>query len=219
VIAAGDFAAWLAQAQAALRGRGGTEVPCGDCVGCCSSGYSVQVRPEDARAAALIPAAYLQRPPGFGAGQQTMPPLANGHCPMLRGGQCTIYAQRPQTCLDYDCRVFAAAGIDAGGVGKATINERVRSWRFSYAADADRQRHVAIRAAAAFLADRRAAASGVTLPGTPMGIAVYALKTHTVFLQEDHAQRSDAELARAMQEAARQFDTPQPARNGGPGAD
>src|SRR5690606_34236555 len=96
-------------------------------------------------------------------------PLSNGSCPMLEDGKCSIYADRPQTCFDYDCRIFAAAGIDAGGEDKAVINKRVREWRFSYPEEADRREHQAVRMAAAFIRDRRESFT-VRVPAGPMGI-------------------------------------------------
>ncbi|MFA6001077.1 MAG: hypothetical protein WC828_03075 [Thermoleophilia bacterium] len=39
----------------------------------------------------------------------------DGCCPMLIDGGCSIYEHRPLTCRIYDSRVFAAAGIVAGG--------------------------------------------------------------------------------------------------------
>ncbi len=42
-VAAGPFGDWLARFRASMRGTQGSEVPCGDCTGCCISGYSVQV--------------------------------------------------------------------------------------------------------------------------------------------------------------------------------
>ncbi len=55
---------------------------------------------------------------------------AHGRCPMLQNGRCAIYPHRPQTCRDYDCRIFAATGIDAGGKEKAAVNARAARWRF-----------------------------------------------------------------------------------------
>ena len=54
----------------------------------------------------------------------------HGRCPMLQKGRCTIYAHRPQACRDYDCRVFAATGINAGDDAKAELTARVERWRF-----------------------------------------------------------------------------------------
>ena len=205
VVAAGPFGEWLAQARAALRGSEGMNVPCGSCTGCCTSGYSVQLRPEDRRAIALIPADRLQSPPGFPRGHLTMPALANGLCPMLEGGRCTIYAERPQTCLDFDCRIFAAAGIAAGGTDKTVINQRVRAWRFSYPTEADRLAHDAVLAAAAFIQHSRASFPN-RVPTAPMGIAVLAIKAHAVFLERRIKMMSAAEIAYAVMSMSREFD-------------
>ncbi|MBM0105352.1 YkgJ family cysteine cluster protein [Steroidobacter sp. S1-65] len=205
-VAAGPFSAWLRRMRRSLLGKEGMDVPCGDCVGCCVSGYSLQLRPEDQRAAARIPATFIVNAPGFAQGHLTVRPLSSGLCPMLEGGRCSIYADRPQTCLDYDCRIFAAAGMDAGGEDKAVINQRVREWRFSYPEPMDRREHEAVRAAAAFIRDRRDSFS-VRVPAGPMGIAVFAIKSYEVFLDPAVVNKNGAEVARAVLEAVRNFDT------------
>jgi uncharacterized protein len=207
---AGPFGAWLAAARAALRGDVGLDVPCGDCTGCCTSGYSIQLRPADARALAVVPAEWLVDSAGFAPGQKTLAPRADGTCRMLERGRCTIYAARPQTCLDYDCRVFAAAGIDAGGDDKAVINRRVRDWRFDYPAEDDRRAHAAVRAAAAFIRRVGDGSAGIRVPTAPMGVAVLAVKVSDVFLDPSHALLDDLALGRTVVEAARAFDRASP---------
>jgi hypothetical protein len=204
-IDAGDFAAWLIQARAALRGTAGSTVPCGDCTGCCTSGYSLQVRPADAAALARIPARSLFRPLRSASGNWTVRPEPDGTCPMLSCERCTIYAHRPQTCLDYDCRVFAAAGIAAGGDDKAVINRRVAQWRFGFASAADREVHAAIKAAAAFIRDQRDHFAPGTAPANPLGIAALALRVYSVFLPPGPPDRA-ADTARAVAVAAAAFD-------------
>ncbi len=205
MIDAGDFGAWLSQARAALRGSGGSRVPCGDCTGCCTSGYSIEVRPTDAAALERIPVRALYRSRGSGAGNWTMRPDPDGTCPMLSGGRCRIYAERPQTCLDYDCRVFAAAGIAAGEADKAVINRRVQEWRFQFASEADREAHAAIQAAAAFIRDARAHFPAGTAPVNPLGIAALALRVYPLFMSADRPQGA-AEVARAIVAAGAAFD-------------
>lgn len=202
IVAAGPFSDWLRRMRRSLKGDEGMDVPCGECVGCCVSGYSVQLRPEDARARAQIPAQLLMSPPGFPAGHLTVQPKPDGLCPMLHAGRCTIYHVRPQTCLDYDCRIFAAAGIDAG---KPIIDRRVREWRFSYPSENDRLEHEAVRAAAAFIREHRDSFS-VRVPTAPMGTAVFAIKSYAVFLDPDTKAKSPGDIAHAMVEAIRMFD-------------
>ena len=202
IVAAGPFSDWLRRMRRSLQGTEGMDVPCGDCVGCCVSGYSVQLRPEDERARTQIPAALLVSPPGFPAGHLTVQPTSEGLCPMLHAGRCTIYHVRPQTCLDYDCRIFAAAGIEAG---KPIIDKRVREWRFSYPSAADHLEHEAVRAAASFIRHQRDSFD-VRVPAAPMGIAVFAIKSYEVFLDTTREMRSPPDVARAMIDAVRMFD-------------
>jgi Fe-S-cluster containining protein len=199
---AGAFGAWLAQTRAALRGEGGVEVPCGACVGCCISSYPIPLRPTDKRAIDEVPIEYYAHTP---SGQIMMIPREGGTCPMFNSGLCTIYDARPQTCRDYDCRVFAAAGIAAGGPERTVINRRVEEWRFSYEGAAERELHDAIRRAAAFIRDKGPSFPG-RVPTAPTGIAVLAIKTYEVFLRPDIAALSDADIAQAIVEANRNFD-------------
>jgi uncharacterized protein len=207
-VAAGPFGSWLAQFRASLRGDQGSEVPCGDCTGCCISGYSIQLRPRDERALARIPAELLVRALGFPRGHLTMAPRPDGVCPMLTAGKCTIYTDRPQTCLDYDCRIFTAAGVEAG---KTVIDRRVRQWRFTYPTSADREAHDAVLATSAFIQNERSSFPANRAPTAPTGIAVLAIKAYTVFLEENVRHRSDAEIATAIVEASRAFDGGAPA--------
>ena len=205
-IDAGEFGPWLLQAIAVLRGTAGADVPCGSCVGCCVSSYFIPVRPEDTAARARIPQALLVHAPGQPPEQRMMGYREDGSCPMLEQGLCTIYADRPQTCRDYDCRNFAAAGIDPGGADKHVITARVRAWRFRYRDDGEQRAHGAVRAAAAFIRDHRAAFPGGRGPTAPTGIAVLALKAYAVFLDPVVATQADADTARSIIAASRAFD-------------
>ena len=129
---------------------------------------------------------------------------------MLHAGQCTIYADRPQTCLDYDCRIFAAAGLEAGGPDKAVINRRVRAWRFAYPTDADRKAHDAVLEASSFIQRARASFPANRAPTAPTGIAVLAIKAYRVFLEDGAKSRSDSEIATAIVDASRAFDASAP---------
>jgi uncharacterized protein len=203
VIDAGDFAAWLIEARAALRGSAGSRVPCGDCTGCCTSSYSLELRPTDTVALQRIPpqARFLSR---RAPGNWTVPPNADGTCPLLSCGRCSLYAHRPQTCLDYDCRVFTAAGIEAGGADKAVINRRVREWRFRFSGDQDRRAQAAVQAAATFIRASPESFPRGRAPLNPLGIAGLALLAYRVFLPpgppEDAADTARAILAAAAED-------------------
>jgi hypothetical protein len=106
--------------------------------------------------------------------------LHDGTCPMLSNGKCSVYRSRPQTCRDYDCRIFAAAGLIAGGVDKSVINKRVREWQFTYASPDDERAHCAVQAAAAFIQNKAVSSPRGRVPTTPTGIAVLATKVYSL---------------------------------------
>jgi Fe-S-cluster containining protein len=204
IIDAGPFGPWLEAFLASLRGNSGTDVPCGDCVGCCMSSYTNLVRPEEIRARKAIGEEWLTSVPSLGVGMQAMGHLAEGTCPMLHDRQCSVYNDRPLTCRDFDCRVFAAAGIDSG---RSAIDARVRVWRFSYASESDRAAHRAIAAAAAFIGEHSERFPELRLPKNPTGIAVLATKCHALFLEPAWRERNPLALATAITDAARAFDS------------
>ncbi len=199
---AGDFSAWLRAMRAALAGSAGIEVACGDCVGCCTSSLFIKVRAHEHVALRRIGPQNLEPAPR-GKGDMLMGYDAHGHCLMFSNGGCSIYQDRPETCRTYDCRVFAAAAMRAGGDDQSVINQRVASWRFSYPSDQDRDEHRAVTAAANFLRQHPVRFPGGHVPSRPSEIAVLAVKTYTVFLQPP---ATDAEIAAAMVDAALAFD-------------
>jgi hypothetical protein len=170
------------------------------------SSYFIPIRPQDRAAFAAIPADVLVIAPGQPSGHKMMGYREDGTCPMLNSGKCSVYEHRPQTCRDYDCRIFAAAGIDAGGADKVVINTRVRAWRFTYPTDEDRRVHEAVKAAAVFIREHRADFPGGRAPTAPTGIAVLALKVYGIFLDPDLGMKSNASIAMAIIKASGAFD-------------
>jgi Fe-S-cluster containining protein len=148
---AGEFGGWLGELAAALRGSGDTDVACGSCVACCSSGQFIHIGPQEVDALAHIPHELLFPAPRMPTGHVLMGYDERGRCPMLGDTGCTIYAHRPRTCRTYDCRVFAAAGVYPEEADKAAIAERARLWEFSYVDDAAVALHDRVRAVAASL--------------------------------------------------------------------
>jgi uncharacterized protein len=185
-----------------LRGEAGPQVPCGDCVGCCISSYPVPVRAHEHTALAAVPTKHLAT---ARAGHRMIMALPDGRCPMLGASGCSIYTHRPQTCRDYDCRIFAAAGIAAGDDDRSVINERVRNWRFSYHDSSGTSAHQAVKSAAVFIRDKSQCFPGKA-PTTPTGIAVLAIKVYTVFLDAQPADRPTACVVQAIIAASREFD-------------
>jgi Fe-S-cluster containining protein len=178
---AGNFSAGLRAMREALAGGPCMQVACGDCVGCCTSSYFIKLRPTETAALSRIPAQALLDAPHEAAGTKLRGFDARGHCPMFGGGGCTIYSQRPDTCRTYDCRVFTAAGMDAGA-NRPVINERVARWRFDYPDESDRAAHRAVMAAAQFLRQHPVRLPGGRIASRPADIAVLAVKVHGVFM-------------------------------------
>jgi uncharacterized protein len=205
-IAAGAFGTWLEQMRASLQGDVGSDVACGDCRGCCVSSYFIPVRPTDVQARAVIPIKLLVAAPQQPADHLMMGYRDDGTCPMLVERECSIYPHRPQTCRDYDCRIFAAASIDAGDASKWVINHRVRAWRFSYDNADDERAHAAVKAAARFVLERGHSFPSGRAPTAPSGIAVLAIKSYAVFLRDDLPQLTEREIALAIIAASRAFD-------------
>lgn len=183
----------------ALAGGAGMEVACGDCAGCCTSSYYIKVRPHETGALAAIPPEFLTDAPGP-APARLMGYRENGHCPMYSGSGCSIYRDRPETCRTYDCRVFTAAGMPAGGADKSVINERVARWRFDFPTADDRREQRAVQAAASFLRQHPVRFPGGHIPSRASEIAVLAVKTYEVFLDEprDHRAIAAAIVATAI---------------------
>ena len=203
-IDAGSFGTWLQQARAALRSNTGMNVPCGDCVGCCTSGYSILLRPHDA-ALDMVPVKFLSSVPGMRYPHAKMNPLPNGHCPMFENGKCSIYSSRPQTCLDYDCRVFTAAGIDAGP-SRQVINQRINAWQFSYASEQEHIAHRAIQAAATYISTHAQHFPASLNATSPSAVAVLAIKVYELFIDDDPGTMNNTAAVTRVMDAVRTFD-------------
>jgi Fe-S-cluster containining protein len=198
---AGDFSEWLRAMRSALAGGPGMDVACGDCVGCCTSSYFIKIRASESEALRHIPGEHLIDSPDA-PGTRLMGYDARGHCPMFGAGGCSIYPHRPDTCRTYDCRVFTAAGMDAG-TGRDVISERVARWRFEYPGADDVAEQRAVRAAAAFLRQHPVRFPGGHVPSRPADIAVLAVKSYAVFMG---AAGSHEETVAGIIEACRKFD-------------
>lgn len=200
---AGDFGEWIERMRSALRHEADADVPCGDCCACCSTSHFVHIGPDEREALAATPGELLFAAPGLPRGHVVLPFDDRGRCPLLdEGGRCTIYDHRPLTCRTYDCRVFAAAGIDAD---RPEITERARRWRFACTAPGDARRRLAVAAAARWISTHAAAFPGSAVPDDPAQLAVLAVRVADVFLPGGPAAvaTDDVHVAAAIVEAAR----------------
>lgn len=196
--------AWMQDALGAFTTGQGASVPCGDCKACCRAGYFIPVRRDEWTTRAAIPARLLVSPIGApGDGDHLISTTRRGECALLQHGACSIYPQRPQACRDYDCRIFAAAGLPSG---HDEIDRQVVRWRFHYMDEDSRRAHAAVRAAARFIAGNPQAFPGGRVPRRPADIAVVALKSHRVFLDPDLRSAAPEVIAEEIVQACRSFD-------------
>jgi hypothetical protein len=209
---AGSFGEWLATMRAVLRGEQVADVPCDGCIGCCVSSYVIPLRPTDKTALAAVPARYLGLPV---EGLARMRYRDDGTCPMLEAKRCTIYADRPQTCRDYDCRIYAATGLLPDGE-RPVIRDRVLEWRFGFGSELESAQYTALRRAARFIRDHAALIPPGARPASTAAVAVLAVKVWPLFASTDTSNEkgdepedpSPHEQARRVLEAARAFDSP-----------
>jgi len=180
-------------------GNGGAEVPCGACRGCCRSSMFIHIKPEETRTLQRIPRALLFPAPGLPNGHVLMGYTDSGQCPMLVANDCSIYDDRPQTCRDYDCRIFAATGIAVDARGQAEIANRVQSWVFDYHSEASREEHRTVKAAAAFLQNNRDLFPPGSIPSYPVQLAALAVRVYRLFSKiTDAPVVPDAAVAQAI---------------------
>jgi uncharacterized protein len=206
-IDAGRFSDWLEAMRAVLRGERDAEVPCGDCVGCCVSSYPIPLRLGDKLARERVLEQWLIGPADADK-SWLMGFREDGSCPFHDHGACSVYAGRPQTCRDYDCRIYAAAQLMPDGE-RPVIRDRVRTWRFALDSAADHAAADSVRRAAEFIRSNAGHFPAAMRTGSATSVAVLAVKTHVLFLDGTRAPGKDESLELAVQrviQAARAFD-------------
>jgi Fe-S-cluster containining protein len=173
----------------------------------------IHIRPEETQTLRRIPRALLFPAPGLPKGHVLMGYGDQGQCPMFVNNQCSIYEDRPQTCRDYDCRVFAATGVLVDAETQPEIARRVQEWAFTYAAEEGREKDRSVKAAAAFLTKNKDLFPSGSLPGYPVQLAALAVRVRRVISQmsardhRDKAPLGDAAIASGILEEIRE-DTP-----------
>ncbi len=189
-----------------LKGERFADVPCDGCVGCCVSSYAIPLRPSDKVALEAVPARYLRL--SIPGGPAQMGYRSDGSCPLLEGRRCTIYRDRPQTCRDYDCRIYAATGLVPHG-DRQVLRERVLEWVFDFTSDEERVQYGALQRAVRFIREHAALFPPAVRADTNAGVAVLAVKSWPLFANEKGDRSTDPspgeQVARVLQ-AARVFD-------------
>jgi hypothetical protein len=90
------------------------------------------------------------------------------------------------------------------GPGRTVINERIARWRFDYASDGERDEQRAVKAVADFLRQHPVRFPDGQVPSRPADIAVLAVKSYRVFLDQNPR---DSEAAAGIIAACRAFDS------------
>lgn len=204
-LAAGGFSTWLAGIRTAHKTDGDVDVPCGECIACCTSFYFIHIGQNEKTTLARIPDELLFPAPGLPKGHVLMGYDKDGRCPMLRQGKCSIYENRPLTCRQYDCRIFAAVGFAAGDDDKAQINNQAQRWEFSHPTDKDRDEHAAVQNAIRFFQQHKDIFPENIIPTNPSQLALFAIKVYEIFLSHQNSDmkgpNSPDSIAQAVMEA------------------
>jgi Fe-S-cluster containining protein len=188
---AGEFTSWLTRAEAAIRGEGEADVPCAGCTACCRSFQFIHIDPDERETLARIPPELLSPAPRSSDGQLVLGYDEHGRCPMLVDDRCSIYEHRPRTCRAYDCRIFAATGVEVGDE-KFLIARRVRRWQFALSTEEDQARRQAVRAAASYMNRHQDLLPASGLPANSTEVAATAIAIHRAFVRsgEEEAQQA-----------------------------
>jgi Fe-S-cluster containining protein len=179
----------------------------------------IPIQPEEMQTIQRIPRALLFPAPGLPKGHVLMGYSDTGQCPMLAGNECSIYVDRPQTCRDYDCRIFAATGVSVDPQTQAEIAQRVEAWEFDYEGEESREDHRILKEAAAFLQENRDLFPTGSLPSYPVQLAVLAVRIYRLFAElmverhKDASAMTDAAIAQAILNALHESETAGGAEN------
>jgi len=208
-IQAGGFSDWLKGTRSALSEQSGVDVPCGECNACCRSSYFIHIQPDEHESLNRIPSELLFAAPGLPRGNVLMGYDESGCCPMLADNKCSIYEHRPVTCRTYDCRMFAATGIDVNEKNKSLVSQQAKRWKFEYPKEQDRAEHLAAVAAARFLSEHSECFTE-DQPVNSTQFALFSIKVIEIFLSgqgktSGSATLSDDELVQSVMESFHQF--------------
>lgn len=122
--------------------------------------------------------------PGLPKGNYLLGYDENGHCPMFKKGRCSIYAYRPETCRQYDCRVYPATGIFPDDK-KSQIYQKAKRWRFDLSSPDDRKAFEAVQKASRFITQYRELFPETFFPRNAPQQAALAIRIHLEFMPVD----------------------------------
>lgn len=84
------------------KARKEASVPCGDCNQCCKCGYDIPLSDSEAERLEHTVSA---------SGAKILAKSDDNRCHYFIDSRCSIYAQRPQHCKMFDCRLYALGGV------------------------------------------------------------------------------------------------------------
>ena len=187
------FSNWLKSFTGTLKGINDGNVPCGECVGCCTSSYFIHIKPTDTESINHIPKELMFPAPGLPKGHYLLGYDEKGHCPMFRNGKCSIYTYRPETCRQYDCRVYPATGIFPDD-DTSQIVKKAKGWKFDVSSPEDIEVFEAVRVSAEFIKKYHDCFPKEFIPGNSPQQAVFAIRIHSEFIGvEDENIKSNAQ--------------------------
>jgi Fe-S-cluster containining protein len=182
-VSAGNFSTWLEVTLRTGDSLVDSDVPCGDCTACCTSSYFIHIQPHETSALARISPDYLVDAPGLPPGHVVMGYNELGHCPMFVDGGCSIYDDRPQTCREYDCRIFAATGVEL--TDKPRVLAQTRRWEFETPTNLDEVQRDAVRTCKEFLLTHSHNLPPGSVPKDSTNLAMLAISLHVLFMSGD----------------------------------
>ena len=179
-----NFSSWLKEFTGTLKGINDGSVPCGECVGCCTSSYFIHIKPTDTECINHIPKELMFPAPGLPKGHYLLGYDDKGHCPMFKGGRCSIYTYRPETCRQYDCRVYPATGIFPDDE-KSQIFRKAKDWKFDVSLSEDIEALEAVRVSSKFIEKYHDRFPKEFIPRNSPQQAVFAIRIHSEFIGVD----------------------------------
>lgn len=177
-----SFHSYMVEAQENIRTSKEQNVPCGTCTACCTSSYFKVVEADEVETINKIPKHLRHYSPGLSEGSILIGYDSNGHCVMLKDGQCSIYDFRPKMCREFDCRVFVVSGLQVEEDDKALISKRVENWEIIYENGLKQIDHDKLKKVAKFLEENRNDLGLEIIPDNSTELSNFVLRYYDDFL-------------------------------------
>lgn len=187
----GRFSLWLNQFVSSLEGKNDANVPCNKCVACCTSSYFIHIKPTDKESLRHIPKPLLFPAPGLPKGNFLLGYNEKGHCPLFQNEKCSIYDYRPETCRQYDCRVYPATGLSLENEEKPLISFQAQRWHFETSSAIDLDAFEAVQMAAEFIVKYAGYFPNGFIPNSTPQKAIMAIRIHELFTGLDKNEISE----------------------------